>query len=338
MPPKTVLKNQYLKYFEPEKTEWHRNIIGEYHVSAIGSNQQSLKQNKHSGPCLRNTFYGYIPVDKKEQSLTTRGTFKMGIMMHKVVQMGAKDNRPCIVEFPLARTFESGEDRITLFGSADLVEFDNIPEGGKVLYVTLVDLKSASDWTYPYQAESLNPTHRDQVVIYAYWLQNFVFNPKVMKISKIRVVYMNKQEAYCGEIDIPYDNDKAVGTWIDFISRAFELDTKLHRFMKIYNEWYLYHLDELKGLTKNPKLELELKMGMNNCLPTREPHHWCKFCDNRFRCRDNVVFDADVRKYSVEEIEVFYKNETGKNAIWRGKHTKAFDTYAYGFKLEGDEL
>ncbi|KKK66584.1 hypothetical protein LCGC14_2962610, partial [marine sediment metagenome] len=82
----------------------------------------------------------------------------------------------------------------------------------------------------------------------------------------------------------------------------------------------------------------DLKIKMNACLPRKEPHHWSKFSKYRFRSRDNVIFDEDVRTHSIEEIEGFYTKETGKKPYYRGKHTKAFESYAYGFKISGDEL
>lgn len=261
----------------------------------------------------------------------------MGIIMHEYVQRGAKKNRPCIVEFPLAKTFTSGDQTIKVFGSVDLIEFDEKPDKNGIATVTLVDLKSASDYTYPFGPDKLNPTHRDQVMIYAYWLQNWILNPKVMRISKIRVVYMNKHEAYCGEIDIPYDNDKMVGYWVDFISRCFELDTKLIRYIKLSKIWE-NSLSEFNRIKFTKKMKTDLKIKMNGCLPRSEPHHWSKFSKYRFRSRDDVIFDEDVRTHSIEEIEGFYTEETGKKPFYRGKHTKAFESYAYGFKLKGDEL
>jgi len=327
MPPRTRLSNKYEKYFEAKPTEWHRNIIGEYHVSAIGVNHQNLEQNEHSGPSLRDIFYEYT--NPLPNSATTRGNFKMGNIMHKYVQDDAKANRPCIVEFPLMKTFTSGDQTIKVFGSIDLIEFDKEPDKDGIATITLVDLKSASDYTYPFGPEKLNPTHQDQVMIYAYWLQNWILNPKVMKISKIRIVYMNKHEAYCGEIDIPYNNDEALRIWVNFISRCFELDKKLWEFITIQEEWI--DIEQHDG-------GKEYRIELNNCLPRKEPHHWSKFSKYRFRSRDNVIFDEDVRTHSIEEIEEFYTRDTGKKPYYRGKHTKAFETYAYGFKLSGDEL
>ena len=334
-PPKTRLQNKYTKYFEPKVTEWHRNVIGEYHVSAVGVSHKDLEQNDHSGPDLRDTFYEYI--NPLPNSLATTGNFKMGNIMHAFVQDGAKKNRPCLVEFPLVKTFISGDQRIKIFGSVDLVEFEEKPDKDGIAIVTLVDLKSSSEYTFPFGPENLNPTHRDQVMIYAYWLQNWIFNPKVLRISKIRIVYMNKHDAFCGEIDIVYDNDKALLIWVDFLSRCFRLDKKLHEYTKMSKN-YKISLDE-SNRTKTPKKQkTDLRIEMNKCLPEREPHHWSKFSKYRFRSRDDVIFDEDVRKYSIKEIEGFYTKETGKKPIWRGKYTKAFDSYAYGFKVVGDEL
>lgn len=324
MPPRTNLKNQYEKYFEAKPTEWHRNIIGEYHVSAVGVNHQDLEQNEHSGPCLRDTFYGYVNPIK--QKISTTGNFKVGNIFHKYVQDRAKANRPCIVEFPLARSFSVGDQTIKVFGSVDIIEFDQIPKENQIQTVTFVDLKTASDYTFPYSSVELNPTHRDQVMIYAYWLQNYIFDKKLIRISKIRVVYMNKHEGYCGEVDILYDNDKALHVWVDFIHRCFELHKKFNQF-----------LDLITG-NKEGYSTIDQRILQNKCLPEKEPHHWCKFCDYRFRCRDDVIHDVDVRKYSTEEIEAFYTKETGKKPFYRNKHTKAFESYAYGFCIEDNEL
>ncbi len=328
MPPRTRLPNKYEKYFEAKPTEWHHNIIGEYHVSTIGVGHQDLEQNEHSGPDLRDTFYEYI--NPLPNNATTRGNFKMGNIIHTEIQAIARANRPCIVEFPLAKTFINGDQRIKVFGSIDLIEYDDeLAKNGIIQAITLVDLKSASDYTYPYGPENLNPTHRDQVMIYAYWLQNWILNPKVMRISKIRIVYVNKHEAYCGEVDIIYDNDKAVLIWVEFINRCFELNKQLWKYKKIEEEWK--HLESGND-------GLDERIELNSCLPKSEPHHWSKFSKYRFRSRDNVIFDEDVRTHSIEEIEGFYTKATGKKPFYRGKHTKAFETYVYGFKLKGDEL
>jgi len=344
MPPRTLLPNKYLKYFIIKPYEWHQNKIGYYHVSQIGANNQRLEPKDHSGPCLRDTFYGFIPIDVKLQSLNTQGNFGVGNIFHPHVENIQKTNNPFnFPEFPLQKLLDHDGQKIIVLGSIDLprqkiLTFDDNADDPIPIHIT--DLKTASDYTFPYDNSVMNrnPTHFDQVYIYGYWLINYYLNSKYNKLIDLTVAYINKHEAYTGEQVEKYDNDHGVGIFIDFITRAFTLDTKLRRFMKIYSEWCDHCVEELKGNEKNTNLMLELKIQMNECLPTREPHKWCKFCDNRFRCRDNVVFDCDVRKYSVEEIEVFYKNETGKNAYWRGKHTKAFEKYAYGFKLEDNEL
>ena len=344
MPPRTVLPNKFEKYFIIRPYDWHEVRIGYYHVSTIGAYNQNREQKEHSGPCLRDTFYGFIPVDKKKQSLNTQGNFKQGDFIHEKGEGIAKINDPFVFpEFPLQRLLAHGKQKIIILGSIDLpkqkqLTLDDNPINAIVINIT--DFKSASDYTFPYDnsEKNRNPTHFDQVNIYTYWLLNYYLNNKYITVEDITVAYVNKHELYTGEQKVKYNNDKALGIFVDFVSRAFELDTKLKRFMKIYDEWYDHHLEELKGNEKNTPETIQLKIDMIDCLPTKEPHKWCKFCDNRFRCRDNVIFDADVRVYSMEEIEIFYKNETGKSPTYRGKYSKTFDKFAYGFNRPKDEL
>lgn len=340
-PPRTILPNKYKKYFIIRPYDWHQNKIGYYHVSQIGNNNQDLKQKEHSGPCLRDTFYGFIPIDVKIQSLITEGNFGVGHLFHGHIEIIQKTNDPFnFPEFPLQKLLDHDGQKIIILGSIDLprqqiLTFDD--EAKDPIPIHITDLKTASEYTFPFDNSIMNrsPTHFTQVYIYGYWLMNYYLNQKYNELIDLTVAYINKHEAYTGEQRELYDNDAGMRIFIDFISRAFELDTCLKKFMEIYNEYS----DYIKDHPAPGKNHIdEYKISMNETLPVREPHKWCKYCDNRFRCRDNVIFDEDVRKYSIEEIEVFYKNETGKNAYWRGKHTKAFEKYSYGFRLEDNEL
>ena len=342
-PPRTILPNKYLDYFVIRPYEWHQNKIGYYHVSQIGSSHVNLDPKKHSGPCLRDTFFVFIPIDKKKQSLLTTGNFEVGNIFHGHVEDIKKTNNPFhFPEFPLQRLMDRNGQKLIILGSIDLPRQKILTfkdNANKPIPIHITDLKTASEFTFPYDnsEDNQNPTHFDQVTIYGFWLMNYYLRRKYNRLVDLTVAYLNKHEAYTGEQVRKYNNEAAKVIFVDFIKRAFILDKKIRQFMKILNE-YENKLLEVGPDKFTDEMRESYHIRLNECLPDREPHHWCKYCNNRFRCRDNVVYDCDVRKYSIEEIEVFYKNETGKNAIWRGKHTKAFDSYSYGFKVEGDEL
>ena len=161
-------------------------------------------------------------------------------------------------------------------------------------------------------------------------------------MDELTITYINKHEYYCGEQTQKYNNLEAKAIFTSFIKRCFRLDLRLKKFVKLKS-----HYDKLikdcpkeMGFKKLELIEdeqLELKLKINKCLPDAEPMHWCKFCDNRHRCRDNVYFDEDVRIYSIAEIEKLYEKETGKKSYYRGKHTKAYEKFEYGFKLKPED-
>ena len=114
-------------------------------------------------------------------------------------------------------------------------------------------------------------------------------------------MYVNKQNEYVGEQTEEYDNNKGLDRWLNFIQRCFQLHDYL-----------------IKGE-----------------LPPREPMKWCRYCKYGQRCRDNVIYDEDVKEYTNSEIEELYQQETGKSPIWRGNYTKAFMGFRSKFKISG---
>ena len=336
MAPNTRLQNEYVKYFIIRERDWHEKKIGYYHVSVVGCNHQYLEPDKHSGPCLRAAFYEYT--SPKEQSLSTKGNFHVGNSVHSEVELKAKINDPfCFPEFPLQRLFEHKGHKIIALGSIDIPtqkELTLEDNAEDPILISVIDLKTASNWTFPFDESDINPTHFDQTKIYSFWLITYYLNRKYNKMDELTITYINKHEYYCGEQTQKYNNLEAKEIFTSFIKRCFKLDSRLKKFVKLKHNYDILFEDEPKP---NEDRVLELKLSINKCLPDAEPMHWCKFCDNRNRCRDNVYFDEDVRMYSIAEIEKLYENETGKKSYYRGKHTQAYNKFEYGFKVEAED-
>lgn len=289
----TQLKNLYKEYWIKKEQDWHQNIIGEYHVSSIGFDNSYLDPVSHTGPCLRQTFYDYIA--PKERSDETEGNFGMGNLLHKACQKIYKKNHPnSVIEFPLQQFIKLYGEQVKIMGSIDIVLFEPLKNGK--ISVTIIDLKSASDWTFPKNKDHKNLTHFNQVYIYTYWLLNNILNSDVVKIKELKIVYMNKHNKYTGEQVEPYDNEKGGRIFINFLGRVNYLHAKL--------------------------------LGME--LPAREPMRWCKLCDYRVRCKDNLIHDPHL---TISEVEIRYNEETGKSPKWRSKYTKQFLKFKEGFSL-----
>lgn len=313
----TSLPNKFEKYFIIKPKKWHGNIIGIYHPSSIGCTHTELNQDDHSGPCLRDTFYEYV--NPKEKSLTTRGNLEAGNIMHPIVERNAKKNDPfCFPEFPLQKLFKKGIMKIITHGSIDLprqmrLTFLNEPEDP--IYVNIGDIKTSSEYTFPKTEEDQNPTHFDQTYIYAAWLQNFYLNSNYIKIKDLTIIYINKHNLYTGEQTIPYDNMKGLSKFLDFIDRCWTLHEALLKYM--FNRMELFNHYQ----------------NISEILPPKEPHKWCKLSENLQRCRDNVIFEENIKSYTDEEIEEIYKTETGKSPKWRGDYSKTFLNFKAKFKI-----
>jgi len=289
----TKLENKYKKYFHLKEEDWHKKVIGEYHVSGVGCDTSHLEQHEHSGPCLRQTFYDYT--DEIENSVGTEGNFAVGTNAHEVIQGIRKKNKPMIIsEFPLGMLH--GDKK--LLGSIDLVEFQDLTH--YPIEIMIVDIKTANDGTFPKDDENLKITHENQVLIYSYWLQNFVLNEAFMVIKSYRIIYVNKNNWFVGEITRPYNNKIGANKFMEFLTRC----NKLHRYLK------------------------------EETLPPAEPMRWCKYCKYGQRCYSNALHDDTIRSFTQEEVEEIYKIETGKSAIWQGKYTKAFESFKMRFKIE----
>lgn len=167
--------------------------------------------------------------------------------------------------------------------------------------ILVKDFKSSSDWTFPSNKNDKNITHFDQVRIYSGWLQN-ILNKQLQKIIKNYVVYFAKHNLYTGEQEEDYDDKLCIMKFLNFLNRCWELHG---------------HLKAME-------------------LPPSEPHKWCKFCDYRHRCFADVIYEEDVPTTTMEEIEFMYMKTTGKSCRYRGKYTKAFESFKLKFKIEGE--
>lgn len=215
----TLLRNKYGIYWKEEPKEWHRNLIGEYHVSAIGVDHQEFNPNDHSGPCLRQTFYFYVdPLPFTEQ---TEGNFHMGRIIHKELQRIYIINHPnAVAEFPLGLETEREGEKIKHFGSIDLMRIDL--DG---LHVP--DIKSASDWTFPKTSDDKNQTHFDQSRIYVGWLISRILNTKFMKVKTNGIIYVDKHNLYTGEQFEKTNKKLCIERFVEFIDRSWALHNYL---------------------------------------------------------------------------------------------------------------
>ena len=79
------LVNRFLEVWHPEKfndpIDWHAKRVGVYHVSVIGCNHKDLEPDDHSGPCLREAYWGYV--NPRPPTVETIGNFEEGIDHHK---------------------------------------------------------------------------------------------------------------------------------------------------------------------------------------------------------------------------------------------------------------
>ena len=297
----TSLENQYQKYWIEVPKEWHENKIGIYHVSSIGCSSERLDPEDHSGPCLRETFYNYINFIDYDD--TSKGNFHQGRLMHKEAQRIYRINHPASIdEFPLGKKITMNGVEVLLLGSIDIVEFT---EDGKL---NIIDFKSASNWTFPKTEDNKSPTHFNQVRIYAYWLQNFILNKKYQKIDKLKIIYLGKHNLYTGEQEEEYNKTKCMEAWLDFINRAIGL-----------------HFQFL-GYNKSKSLDF---------LPNKEPHKWCKNCRYSQRCKDDKIFDENIKSYTLKEVEEIYRDKTGKSPKWKGEYSKKFINFKSTFKVIG---
>jgi len=294
----SLLKNQYKKYWIEDPVEHHKNIIGEYHVSSIGCNNQHLPPNKHAGPCLRQTFYVYV--DPMENTNQTEGNFHIGRILHAEAQRIYRLNHDAsIAEYPLGRKFFIDDEPVIMLGSMDITN-ESFSDKPYINYIDIVDFKTASDWTFPKDRDDKSPTHFNQVQIYAYIYDQYNLNHKYNIIRNLHVVYLAKHNLYTGIQPIKYDWTNAIYKYTNFINR-------------------------IKYLHKQLKLRE---------LPKAEPNKWCKFCDYRQRCYADVIEEKDVPVITIKEVEDLYMRETGKSPKWRGNYTKGFETYKYRFKVK----
>ena len=154
-------ENKYRKYYYEIDTEWHENKIGTYHVSGIGNSHKDLDPWEHAGPCLRDTYWDYL--DPIEDNDETAGNFHIGKILHEIIQDIYKHNVPnSIIEFPIVIKHND----ITIKGSVDIIDFDK---------EAIIDIKTASMFTFPSSEYDYNPTYVSQVSIYSALLSYWVF-------------------------------------------------------------------------------------------------------------------------------------------------------------------
>lgn len=225
------MSNKYKKYFiEDEEKEWHNYKVGTYHISAVGNSHKELSPQEHYGPCLRSTFWNYKdPAERDEKSI---GNLRMGNILHGIAQEIYKKNRPnSIIEFPIV--IKMGE--ITIKGSVDIIDF-----GDKAV----VDLKTASLFTFPSSEYDYNQTYLTQVRLYGAFLQYNIFDNEYFEIETLRIVYIKKHNLETLEMDINYDGEEIAKAYADFVERVQYLHDCL----------------------------------TDTIVPKAEPHKWCKFC------------------------------------------------------------
>lgn len=209
--------NNYRKYYYEVDKDWHENRVGVYHVSSIGNSHKELDPHEHSGPCLRETFKGYIdPVendDKKE------GNFHIGRILHKIIQEIYKHNVPnSSIEFPIIIQLASD---IQIKGSIDIIDFDK---------TAVIDIKTSSMFTHPSSEYDYNPTHTSQISIYSGLLMGYVFKLKYFTPKLIQMVYTKKHNLETAELDIDVDKEDIKNALHEFIERVIYLDNCLTKF------------------------------------------------------------------------------------------------------------
>jgi len=312
---KTTLENQFEKYFVVKEPDWHRYKIREYHVTSVGCDNSALEKNDHYGPNLRDTFYDYV--NPLPDTIYSKGNKEMGRILHGVAQERYRKNNPLSLdEFPLQKLVynELTNRNILLLGSIDIKDQYRLQLDGKPnepIKVKIIDFKTASEYTLPKDDDDRNPTYLGQLRIYAYWLQNFYLNNKYIKVVSIEIVYIDKHNCGCYEIE-EYDEEKCELAWLQFVHRAKKLDYHL----------YCFQLSE-KYAEKNGKDDKYYQL-LKKALPKNEPHKWTKYSKYKKRNNADVIFDEDIPDLSDNQIVKLFEKETGKNAVWNGKETKNF--------------
>lgn len=245
----------FRKYWHPVFKDWHENIIGVYHISAIGCNHQDLNYNEHSGPCLRQTFWEYV--DPLPDSDETTGNFEEGNDHHKLLEGIIKKWKPnTIIEKPMSKLFTRDGITILITGSVD-VEYQHLFDLDKddsktKKKISIWDIKTASSYTMPKNKDDMNPTHFDQISNYATFNYMYEINTETKEISRLKMIYVDKRNKKTIIQHMEFDIDIGVELLSDLVDRAFALHECLE----------------------------------NNVVPIPEPMKWCKYCKYLSRCID----------------------------------------------------
>lgn len=248
------MENKFDKYFNKKDIKWHSYEIGVYHISAVGCGHGDLEPTDHYGPCLRSTYWDYY--DPPNRSLETEGNFRMGNILHKKAQKIYKHNNPnSVVEFPVVLTFERDGTPVEIRGSVDLIDFNK---------KMAIDLKTSSMFSHPTSPYEYNPTYVDQVALYTYMLNTFVFLPKFFHPKEAMITYLKKHNLTTNEQNFDYDWD--------------EMDTKFNEFMD--RVFYLHEC--LTIVSRLP--------------PLAEPQKWCKLCPYLEYCLEHGDLEPVMQK------------------------------------------
>lgn len=257
------MDNKVESYFEisgDDEKNWHRNVIGEYHVSSIGLSHADLEPEEHYGPCLRATYFNYK--NNNDMDLNNKGNVTMGKILHEHVQRIYKERHPnSIIEFPI---FINYDEDIKILGSVDILVFGNGIDEDMV-----IDIKSASMYTFPSSKYDYNATYISQIKIYAGYLIDEIFKDEYFNPQIGRIVYIKKHNLETIEMDFQLKD-------LDLIIDEFEDRVeKLHDCL------------------------------INNVVPDAEPHKWCKYCPNLEYCLEN----EDVMEIKEGRKKRILKNE-----------------------------
>jgi len=250
------MKNEYIDYMINRHTEWHTNEVGKYHISAIGNSHADLDPKDHYGPCIRSTYIDYV--NKLPHSLTSLGNFKLGNILHKHIQKVYKKNHPlCSIEFGLQSLLKLGRMRILSLGSIDIIDQKFIVKKtyDGLIHVDIVDVKTASQYTLPKNKYDRNPTYFSQGYQYASSLFKNYFDPEVIVVDEIKILYASKHNLEIYPIKALYEPEIAMEKWKDYVKRCW----MTHRCLK------------------------------KKILPDPEEMRWCKYCKYRFRCGEDSL-------------------------------------------------
>jgi len=249
------MENKIRTYFKiKDSSDWHRYKIGEYHVSSIGCSHKELDPQTHYGPCLRATYYAYT--EPEEKDLKTIGNLLMGEILHKIVQERYKGLNPnAIIEYPVTHIYGN---QLTIKGSIDILDL----EDGSIR-----DVKSASLFTFPGSEYDYNPTHIDQVSIYAALLK--IMMPDFI-LNKLMIIYVKKHNLETIEQVVVFDREDVGLKFGDYLSRVVYLDLCL----------------------------------TNKREPKAEPHRWCKFCSKKEHCLEqgDIIETKKKGRYILNEL------------------------------------